>query len=47
MSKFTLKAYNRFTRDVEVGALVVAYFLLKQPFTYILKGDKSITINFY
>ena len=28
MSKFALKAYNRFTRDVEVGALVVAHFLL-------------------
>lgn len=29
MSKFALKAYNRFIRDVEVGALIVAYFLLR------------------
>ena len=29
MSKFALKAYNRFTRDVEVGAPVVAHFLLR------------------
>ena len=28
MSKFALKAYNRFTRDVEVGAPAVAHFLL-------------------
>lgn len=27
MSKFVLKAYNRFTRDVEVGAPAVAHFL--------------------
>jgi hypothetical protein len=28
MSKFVLKAYNRFIRDVEVRALAVAHFLL-------------------
>ena len=28
ISKFALKAYNRFTRDVEVGAPAVAHFLL-------------------
>jgi len=28
MSKFALKAYNRFTKDAEVGALAVAHFLL-------------------
>ena len=47
MSKFALKAYNCFTKDVEVGALAVAHFLLGQPSAYILKGDKSVTINFY
>ena len=47
MSKFALKAYNRFTRGVEVGALVVAHFLLGQPSAYIPKGDKSVMINFY
>lgn len=47
MSKFALKACNRFTRNVEVGALAVAHFLLEQPSAYIPKGDKSITINFY
>lgn len=47
MSKFALKAYNRFTRDVEVSALAVAHFLLGQPSAYIPKGDKSVTINFY
>ena len=47
MSKFALKAYNRFTRDVEVGALAVAHFLLGQPSAYIPKSDKSVTINFY
>ena len=47
MSKFALKAYNRFTRDVKVGALAVAHFLLRQPSVYIPKGDKSVTINFY
>ena len=47
MSKFALKAYNRFTRDVEVGAPAVAHFLLGQPSTYIPKGDKSVTINFH
>lgn len=47
MSKFALKAYNRFTRDVEVGAPAVAHFLLGQPSAYTPKADKSITINFY
>ncbi|KFZ18957.1 hypothetical protein V502_03896, partial [Pseudogymnoascus sp. VKM F-4520 (FW-2644)] len=47
MSKFALKAYNCFTRDVEVGAPAVAHFLLGQPSAYIPKGDKSVTINFY
>ena len=47
MSKFALKAYNRFTRDVEVGAPAVSHFLLGQPSAYIPKGDKSVTINFY
>jgi hypothetical protein len=47
MSKFALKAYNRFTRDVEVGAPAVAHFLLGQPSAYIPKSDKSVTINFY
>jgi hypothetical protein len=47
MSKFALKAYNRFMRDAEVGALAVAHFLLGQPFAYIPKDDKSVTINFY
>ena len=47
MSKFALKAYNYFTRDVEVGAPAVAHFLLGQPSAYIPKGDKSVTINFY
>ncbi|KAH9209870.1 hypothetical protein DL95DRAFT_476269 [Leptodontidium sp. 2 PMI_412] len=40
MSKFALKAYNRFTRDVEVGAPAVAHFLLGQPSAYIPKSDK-------
>jgi hypothetical protein len=47
MSKFALKAYNRFTRDTEVGAPAVAHFLLGQPSAYIPKGDKSVTINFH
>jgi len=47
MSKFALKAYNRFTRDIEVGAPTVAYFLLRQPSAYIPKGNKSVIINFY
>jgi hypothetical protein len=47
MSKFALKAYNRFTRDVEVGAPAVAHFLFRQPSAYIPKSDKSVTINFY
>lgn len=36
ITKFVLKAYYRFTRDTEVGALIVAYFLLNQPSFYIL-----------
>ena len=47
MSKFALKAYNRFTRSVEVGAPAVAHFLLGQPSAYIPKSDRSVTINFY
>jgi hypothetical protein len=47
MSKFALKAYNRFTKDTEVGAPSVAHFLLGQPSAYIPKGDKSVTINFH
>jgi hypothetical protein len=47
MSKFALKAYNCFTRDVEVGTPAVAYFLLGQPSAYIPKSDKSVAINFY
>jgi hypothetical protein len=47
MSKFALKAYNRFTKDAEVGAPAVAHFLLGQPSAYVPKGDKSITINFH
>jgi hypothetical protein len=47
MSKFALKAYNHFTRDVEVGAPAVAHFLLGQLSAYIPKSDRSITINFY
>jgi hypothetical protein len=47
ISKFALKAYNRFTKDAEVGAPTVAYFLLRQPSVYMPKGDKSIIINFY
>ena len=47
MSKFALKAYNRFTRDVEVGAPAVAHFLLGQPSAYVPKSDKSVTISFY
>jgi hypothetical protein len=47
MSKFALKAYNRFTKDTEVGAPSVAHFLLGQPSVYIPKGDKSVTINFH
>jgi hypothetical protein len=47
MFKFVLKAYNRFIRDMEVGAPAVAHFLLRQLFAYVLKGDKSVTINFY
>jgi hypothetical protein len=47
MSKFALKAYNRFTRDVEVGAPAVAHFLLGQPSAYIPRSDRSVTINFY
>ena len=47
MSKFALKAYNRFTRAVEVGAPAVAHFLLGQPSAYVPKDDRSVTINFY
>jgi hypothetical protein len=47
MSKFALKAYNRFTKDTEVGAPIVAHFLLGQPSAYILNGDKAVTINFH
>jgi hypothetical protein len=47
MSKFALKAYNHFTRDVEVSAPAVAHFLLGQPSAYIPKSDRSVTINFY
>jgi hypothetical protein len=47
ISKFALKAYNRFTRGVEVGAPAVAHYLLGQPSAYIPKSDKSVTINFY
>ena len=47
MSKFALKAYNRFTRDVEVGAPAVAHFLLGQPSAYVPRSERSVTINFY
>lgn len=47
MSKFALKAYNRFTKDAEVGAPAVAHFLLGQPSAYVPNGDKSVTINFH
>lgn len=47
MSKFALKAYNRFTRDTEVGGLAVAHFLLGQPSAYIPRSDASVTINFH
>ena len=47
ISKFTLKAYNQFIRDIEVSAPTIAYFLFRQPSVYILKGNKSIIINFY
>jgi hypothetical protein len=47
MSKFALKAYNRFIKDAEVGAPAVAHFLLGQPFAYAPKGDKSVMINFH
>ena len=39
MSKFALKAYNRFTRDVEVGAPAMAHFLLGQPSAYLPRGE--------
>ncbi|KAH8799116.1 hypothetical protein F5884DRAFT_758603 [Xylogone sp. PMI_703] len=47
MAKFALKAYHRFTRDTEVGALAVAHFLLNQPSFYMPQGGRSVTINFY
>ena len=47
MSKFALKAYNRFTRDTEVSAPEVALFLLQLPSFYVPKGGKNVTINFY
>jgi hypothetical protein len=47
MSKFALKAYNRFTRDTEVSSPAVAYFLLGQLSAYILRSDVSVTINFH
>jgi hypothetical protein len=47
MSKFALKAYNRFTRDTEVGGPAVAHFLLGQPSAYIPRSDASVTINFH
>ncbi|CZR60793.1 uncharacterized protein PAC_10689 [Phialocephala subalpina] len=39
MSKSALKAYNRFTKDMDVGAPAVAHFLLGQPSAYAAKGD--------
>ena len=39
MAKFTLKAYYRFIRDIEVRAPIVAYFLLNQPLFYMLEGS--------
>jgi len=47
MSKFALKAYNRFTKDVEVDTSAIAHFLFEQSFAYILKSNKFVTINFY
>lgn len=47
MSKFALKAYNRFTRDTEVGGPAVAHFLLGQPSAYIPQCDAPVTINFH
>jgi hypothetical protein len=47
MSKFALKAYNRFTRDTEVGGPAVANFLLGQPSAYTPRSDASVTINFH
>ena len=47
MSKSALKAYNRFTKDMDVGAPAVAHFLLGQPSAYAAKGDKCVTINFH
>jgi hypothetical protein len=47
MSKFAMKAYNRFTRDTEVGGPAVAHFLLGQPSAYIPRSDASVTINFH
>jgi hypothetical protein len=47
IAKFALKAYHRFTRDIEVGAPTVAYFLLNQPSFYMPQGGRSVTINFY
>lgn len=47
MSKFALKAYNRFTRDTEVGGPAVAHFLLGQPSAYIPRSDASVTVNFH
>ncbi len=47
ISKFALKAYNRFTRDIEVGAPAVAHFLLGHPSFYVPDKKKSSTINFY
>jgi hypothetical protein len=47
MSKFALKAYNRFTRDTEVGGPAVAHFLLGQPSAYMPRTDASVTINFH
>jgi hypothetical protein len=47
MAKFVLKAYYRFTRDIEVRAPAVAYFLLSQLSFYMPQGNRSVTINFY
>lgn len=47
MSKFAMKAYNRFTRDTEVGGPAVAHFLLDQPSAYAPKSDRSVTVNFH
>jgi hypothetical protein len=46
-SKFTLNAYNSFTRNIEVVGLAVARFLLGQLSAYIARSDTSVTINFH